>query len=1384
MPTLSSLLVQRSVASMQAVEDAIARQVLYGDDLATNVLEVGAAREDDVTRLAAESIGMFPLPPGKILLLEATVLRLLPGDVAQRYGIFPIEKRGSDLVVATSEPLSQNVEEDLGFLLNLNLRPVYALHVRIMQALADHYGQPVERRYKRLLAKLEGRKSHDSMPPAAGSPAHDASGPRAATPARTPSVPARPLEAPTRTIAQERAEPAIVAVTAAGVPDLMPQRPTLRGLPAVTAAASPDESWGPAPDNAASALPETIDLSPRPSSASMGASFAAQVATLSASASSPASRPAARSLTPSEAAPTLSAPPVDPPIAAEAHAHVEGVPQALASWARPSSADERAVEAEARRGASPGSPADARKGGAGAARGPARARRKGPFPAGLAEEEMQSAVNTDAVLEVFFDFAQQYFEYAALFVVHGDIAEGRDASGRGADRASVAAVGLPLDLPSTLAGARDRRVPVVADFATEGLDAELLQDLGRAPAVPGVTASPTAPSHRAAAVVIPVVVRGRAVALLFGDDSPIPVELASIGDVIAFAALAGASIERIIVRRKMGRSGSARLTPAAAGPIALRTEGLAPMRATPVAAPAEPPGVDAAAEPAPPVAKASEPPAPRAAPPRGGLAALARMFGAPAVRAQAAPPPAGISLPPGLVAVRESSPPDPFRGGALAAAVSETMTSGDSVSAEPVPAASPDVADGSSEITADADAAGARADEQQTSEAWRANEPFELTPSAATPGDGASFAVAMQTPPFEEVDVVATPAPDALSASLDGGDTWGADPAQLAPEQLSDSGSDALTVALLVPVATPSPREDVEPLAPEAEPVEPEVLQENETQAIPDDALETVEPAAVELSVPIDVDVEPSVPLDVASEPAEVEPSVPLDVASEPAEVEPSVPLDVEPSVPLDVVASEPADVDSNAETAAPPVHFRPQYRPELTSGRGSSQGNRPSTTGDRPSSTGDRPSSSDGRPSAPLVVDVFADSTGGLANAIARAAEEASAREVLRAAEQESAAQAKAAEGPPPPEETLTEGFPGAAPDPAHLSPETPGPIPLDDDRTAVGGVIAPAPLPVDAADASAPPWNPAATPSVSEAAASPPANDVGASAWARVNLDVLLARAVRGPESADARAELNRRADRNLAPLLALFPGPLDQDRHRSAERLPAASQCGPLLDAFAHAGARGAATVAVLARHEDVDVRFWAAHLLGEIASPEAADGLLPFLVDPDAAVRRIALRSAGLLLAAGLPGRPLEAALGYLARDAQTPMRERSAAIDAMGQLRVPFFVPVLIGLLGAVPDEVGETARRSLLMLTRQDFARDAPRWSEWWSRNDARHRIEWLVDALMHDTQSLRRAAGDELKNLTKEYFGYYDDLPRRERERAQDRYREWWEREGRARFK
>jgi hypothetical protein len=384
--------------------------------------------------------------------------------------------------------------------------------------------------------------------------------------------------------------------------------------------------------------------------------------------------------------------------------------------------------------------------------------------------------------------------------------------------------------------------------------------------------------------------------------------------------------------------------------------------------------------------------------------------------------------------------------------------------------------------------------------------------------------------------------------------------------------------------------------------------------------------------------------------------------------------------------------------------------------------------------------SSDHARPSAPVIVDVAADSADGLANAIARAAEAVGDLDARRAQRERGPASGLPSD---PPEETLTDGFPNVSEHRVQPSPDVPLAMPF-------------------------------ATPPVAEAGAS----------LSALGLDTLLARAASGPDIARARDELQHRAEGNLVSLLGLFPGPLEQDRHRSTDRLPLASQCGPLLQALARAGARAAADVSLLSGHDDIDTRFWAAHLLGELASPEAADGLLAFLVDTDAAVRRIALRSAAVILGAALPGRPLEAALGRLARDPGASLRERTAAVETMGQLRVASVVPMLVDLVERAPDDVAEAARRALLVVTRQDFARDAQRWTEWWTRNEERHRIEWLIDALMHDTQSIRRAAGDELKQLTKEYFGYYDDLPKRERERAQERYREWWEREGSAKFR
>lgn len=158
-------------------------------------------------------------------------------------------------------------------------------------------------------------------------------------------------------------------------------------------------------------------------------------------------------------------------------------------------------------------------------------RRRGPFTIADAEETLFSAEAPETVLEGLFDFARQYFVYTALFVVHRDLAEGRDAHGPGAERREVLGIGVPLGQRSILARACQSASPVCQALEADGIDQELRKDLHRpAGVVP---------------VVVPIVVRDRAVVLLYGDDGEEPLFLGEVSEVLAMSALAGGALERI-----------------------------------------------------------------------------------------------------------------------------------------------------------------------------------------------------------------------------------------------------------------------------------------------------------------------------------------------------------------------------------------------------------------------------------------------------------------------------------------------------------------------------------------------------------------------------------------------------------------------------------------------------------------------------------------------------------------------------------------------------------------------------------------------------------------------------------------------------------------------
>ncbi|HVJ20681.1 MAG TPA: HEAT repeat domain-containing protein, partial [Polyangiaceae bacterium] len=279
------------------------------------------------------------------------------------------------------------------------------------------------------------------------------------------------------------------------------------------------------------------------------------------------------------------------------------------------------------------------------------------------------------------------------------------------------------------------------------------------------------------------------------------------------------------------------------------------------------------------------------------------------------------------------------------------------------------------------------------------------------------------------------------------------------------------------------------------------------------------------------------------------------------------------------------------------------------------------------------------------------------------------------------------------------------------------------------------------------------------------------------RMLLDQLLA----GDESAgDRLVEIGTTA---VTVLVSAFPGPLKPRSMRPGGEVPKASDSGPVLRMLKRLGHKSAPFVAVRTNDTDPGVRHWATLLLGELPAPESVHAVARRFFDTDEDVRRAALTAAKMFLEHPEYGRVFVGEFGSIAQDANKGSGMRLAAIDALAELRHPLCVPELVHVLPLGPNEVTQAASRALCVVTRQDFGTDGAMWAEWWRANGGRHRIEWLIDSLTHDAQDIRRPAGEELKALTREYFGYYDDLPPRERERAQMRYREWWETRGKARF-
>ncbi|MET0342010.1 MAG: hypothetical protein ABW252_13480 [Polyangiales bacterium] len=263
---------------------------------------------------------------------------------------------------------------------------------------------------------------------------------------------------------------------------------------------------------------------------------------------------------------------------------------------------------------------------------------------------------------------------------------------------------------------------------------------------------------------------------------------------------------------------------------------------------------------------------------------------------------------------------------------------------------------------------------------------------------------------------------------------------------------------------------------------------------------------------------------------------------------------------------------------------------------------------------------------------------------------------------------------------------------------------------------------------------------------------------------------------------AELLALGEGALPVLVQRFPGPLWFDRHKPHRKLPASRDVSAVARTMVAFGDRAAPYLASLLGDDDPERCYHALLVARDVTHPELVEPIARRLLDRDRQLRTLAVE-----VLRGYAGAPqYDAVLRALADLAAQPSREagrQQIAVEALGVLRDGRALATLLACLRDRDTAVVQAAHRALVVLTGHDFGASPRKWESWAEGWGRAHRVEWLIEALLHNDESVRGQAGEELKRLTQQYFGYHPAMPRRDRELSQRKYREWWELEGRVAF-
>jgi len=139
---LGEILVRNSLITKEQLSVALEEQKTAGAGvrLGSILIKNGHITESDLTTFLSRQYGVPSINLAEFE-VDAAVLKLIPTDMAQKYQIIPVNRAGSTLIIAMSDPSNILATDDIKFMTGYNIEVVVASESAIRNAIDKYYDQ-------------------------------------------------------------------------------------------------------------------------------------------------------------------------------------------------------------------------------------------------------------------------------------------------------------------------------------------------------------------------------------------------------------------------------------------------------------------------------------------------------------------------------------------------------------------------------------------------------------------------------------------------------------------------------------------------------------------------------------------------------------------------------------------------------------------------------------------------------------------------------------------------------------------------------------------------------------------------------------------------------------------------------------------------------------------------------------------------------------------------------------------------------------------------------------------------------------------------------------------------------------------------------------------